>query len=209
MKIYEVLMRVETEDGMEPERVQQEFYDACENVPFGFDIINVTRGVPSMSLKDVDGLAERAHAGQVDKIGVPYIGHVRAVAAGLAPFGETAQMAGLLHDVLEDTKWTVEGLLGVGVPKPVVDIVQIVTKAPGVAYLGNLKTIVTSGSEVAVLVKIADNAHNSRPDRAQFLSTEQRTRLKSKYAAAREILWPAAARKDVEAIIEIVNPDLF
>jgi (p)ppGpp synthase/HD superfamily hydrolase len=209
MKIYEVLMRVEAEDGMEPERVSREFYDACENVPFGFDIINVTRGVQSMSLKDVDGLAERAHAGQVDKIGVPYIGHVRAVAAGLAPFGEIAQMAGLLHDVLEDTKWTVEGLLGVGVPKPVVDIVQIVTKTPGVAYLGKLKTIVTSGNEVAVLVKIADNAHNSRSDRAQFLSTEQRTRLKSKYAAAREILWPAATRKDVEAIIEIVNPDLF
>lgn len=209
MKIYEVLMRVEAEDGMDPEKIEQEFYAACEDVPFGFDIVNVTRGVQSMSLKDVDGLAERAHAGQVDKIGVPYIEHVRAVAAGLVMFGETAQMAGLLHDIIEDTKWTAEGLLGVGVPKPVVDIVQLVTKTPGVAYLGKLKEIVRSGNETAVLVKIADNAHNSRPDRAQHLSTEQRNRLKSKYAAARDILWPAATRKDIEAIVSIVNPDLF
>ena len=40
------------------------------------------------SVNEVDFMADCAHAGQVDKIGVPYIEHVRAVAAGLAPFGD-------------------------------------------------------------------------------------------------------------------------
>ena len=46
-----------------------------------------------LSVSEVDALAAEAHAGQVDKIGVPYIEHVRAVAAGLAPFGDELVMA--------------------------------------------------------------------------------------------------------------------
>ena len=35
-----------------------------------------------LTLPEVDALAVEAHAGQVDKIGVPYIEHVRAVSHG-------------------------------------------------------------------------------------------------------------------------------
>ncbi|MEU9863600.1 HD domain-containing protein [Streptomyces sp. NPDC047971] len=159
------------------------------------------------SVREIELLAEQAHAGQVDKVGVPYIEHVRAVAAGLAPLGEALVMAGFLHDVLEDTDWTADGLLGAGVPARVVAIVQAVTNQPGMAYEEKVRHI--TADPQATLVKIADNAHNSRPDRAAQLPPEIRERLAAKYRGARALLWPAADRADIESIVRIVNPALL
>ncbi|MET9500085.1 HD domain-containing protein [Streptomyces sp. NPDC006552] len=159
------------------------------------------------SVSDVDALAASAHAGQVDKIGVDYVEHVRAVAAGLTPFGDTLVMAGLLHDVLEDTDWSAEQLLNVGVPARVVEIVQAVTNQAGTAYAEKIRRITADPD--ATLLKIADNAHNSHPDRAAQLPADKRERLTAKYRAARAELWPAAERGDIEAIVRIVNPSLL
>ncbi|MBT2430560.1 HD domain-containing protein [Streptomyces sp. ISL-112] len=160
------------------------------------------------TVAEVDALAEAAHAGQFDKIGVPYIEHVRAVAAGLAPFGDELVMAGLLHDVIEDTDWTAEQLREAGVPGYVVALVEAVTNERGVPYEEKVARITGQGRD-ATLLKIADNAHNSHPDRAAQLSEEQRTRLAAKYRTARDILWPAAEHRDIETIINIVNPSLL
>lgn len=160
-----------------------------------------------LTLADVDALAAEAHVGQVDKIGVPYIEHVRAVAAGVAPFGVGLQMAGLLHDVLEDTALTSDDLLRAGVPASVVATVRRLTKAPGVAYRAMLQQITTDHS--ATLLKISDNAHNSVPARAARLTEAERQRLADRYRSARELLWPAVPVEDVRAIVEIVNPSLL
>lgn len=159
------------------------------------------------SVSEVDLMAERAHAGQVDKIGAPYIGHVRAVAAGLTPFGDELVMAGLLHDIVEDTGFTAEKLLDSGIPPRVVEIVETVTNQPGMTYEEKIKRITADSS--ATLVKIADNAHNSCPDRAAQLPQDKRKRLAAKYRTARATLWPAASRADVEAIVRTVNPALL
>lgn len=159
------------------------------------------------TVSDVEEFAAHAHAGQVDKIGVPYIEHVRAVAAGLTPFGDELVMAGLLHDVIEDTDWTAERLRVAGVPRHVVSVVEAVTNQPGVPYEEKIQRIVSDRH--AALVKIADNAHNSHPDRAAQLPEEKRARLAAKYRAARDVLWAAADVRDIEAIISIVNPSLL
>jgi (p)ppGpp synthase/HD superfamily hydrolase len=161
----------------------------------------------TLTVADVETLAERAHAGQLDKIGIPYIEHVRAVGRALAPFGPYAQMAGLLHDVLEDTEWTADRLRAAGVPTVVVDTVIAVTKVPGVSYEEMIKSI--AGKPRATLVKIADNAHNSLPERALVLAGPDRERLSAKYRAAREVLWPAARSLDVATIVGRVNPALL
>lgn len=108
-----------------------------------------------LSVSEVDALAAEAHAGQVDKIGVPYISHVRAVAAGLAPFGDDLTMAGLLHDIVEDTDWTAERLREAGIPAHVVDLVEAVTNVPGMPYEEKIARI--TANPHATLVKIADN----------------------------------------------------
>ncbi|GGU39159.1 HD domain-containing protein [Streptomyces violascens] len=159
------------------------------------------------SVSEVAALAESAHSGQVDKIGVAYFGHVRAVADGLEPFGDELVMAGLLHDVLEDTDWTAEKLLGSGIPARVVEIVEVVTNQAGMTYEEKIRRI--TADPQATLVKISDNAHNSRADRAAQLPADKRERLAGKYRAARAALWPAADPRDVEAIVRIVNPALL
>lgn len=160
------------------------------------------------TVSEVDALAAAAHVGQVDKVGVPYIEHVRAVAAGLAPFGDDLVMAGLLHDVIEDTDWTAEKLRDAGVPAHVVALVEAVTNERGVPYEEKVARITGRGRD-AVLLKVADNAHNSHPDRAALLPEERRARLASKYRAARGILWPAVEDRDIETIVRIVNPSLL
>lgn len=161
----------------------------------------------TLTVAQVDALAARAHSGQVDKIGVPYIEHVRAVAHGLAPLGGVLEMAGLLHDVIEDTDWTAEQLIDAGVPQPVVDLVRAVTKQPGVPYDEMIRQV--AADPLACLVKIADNAHNSLPERAARLPQDKRVRLAAKYAAARQVLWPAVERGHVETIVRRVNPALL
>ncbi|MFF3518093.1 HD domain-containing protein [Streptomyces sp. NPDC002573] len=159
------------------------------------------------TVEEVDNFVAKAHAGQVDRIGVPYVEHVRAVAAGLAPFGPELVMAGLLHDVIEDTDWTARQLMAVGVPAHVVSVVETVTNQPGVPYGEKIKRI--TGNRDATLVKIADNAHNSHPDRIARLPAEQRDRLAAKYRQARDTLWAAADGKHIEVVLSIVNPSLI
>ncbi|WP_328941334.1 HD domain-containing protein [Streptomyces sp. NBC_00250] len=159
------------------------------------------------TLAEVDALADRAHAGQTDKIGAPYVEHVRAVAAGLEPLGPHLAMAGLLHDVVEDTAWTAERLRAAGIPDHVVALVEAVTHTPGTPYEEKIRRITEDPD--ATLVKIADNAHNSRSDRAAALPPDKRERLAAKYRAARQTLWAAADPEHIATILRIVNPELL
>ena len=49
-------------------------------------------------------LAMQAHAGQTDKAGMPYIGHVMRVMQAGRTIDE--KIVGALHDIVEDTPWT-------------------------------------------------------------------------------------------------------
>ena len=70
-------------------------------------------------------LAYAAHAGQVDKAGMPYIFHPYEVA--LQVQAEEEVCAALLHDVVEDTDWTMEDLRAAGFPETVLEAVQLLT----------------------------------------------------------------------------------
>ncbi|MFE0682856.1 HD domain-containing protein [Streptomyces sp. NPDC058961] len=159
------------------------------------------------TVAEVEEFARLAHEGQIDKVGGPYIEHVRAVAAGLVPFGDHLVMSGLLHDVIEDTHWTAEQLRATGVPPHVVSVVEAVTNQAGMPYEEKIRRI--TADPKATLVKIADNAHNSHPARTDRLPPDQRIRLATKYRSARDLLWAAALERDVEAIVSIVNPSLL
>lgn len=160
-----------------------------------------------MDVPRAHAYASVAHALQKDKLGVPYIGHVRAVANGLSSFGDDFVIAGLFHDLLEDTEITAQDLLDAGTSARVVAVVEAVTNRPGVPYAEKLASI--AKNPAAVLVKISDNAHNSRPDRLEKLPPEVAVRLRAKYYKARDVLWPSAHPEHIRRIIEIVNPDLL
>jgi len=82
------------------------------------------------TLSDVIALAEFAHRNQVDKAGLPYIEHPRRVLAKVQAQGALpyVQMAAILHDVTEDTAFTPEILLTLGVPESAVEIVRLLDR---------------------------------------------------------------------------------
>lgn len=161
-----------------------------------------------MRIWEADLLATGAHKGQTDKLGEPYVNHVRAVARGLQLFPPHMVIAGLLHDIVEDTDWTVEHLREVGVPEAAVRIVSALTKQPGSTKKEQIDRVIAGGPD-AVLVKISDNAHNSHPDRAARLPEKDRERMAEKYKTARERLWAHAKKSDIETILTFVNPALL
>lgn len=133
-------------------------------------------------------LASKAHAGQADKLGEPYIYHPFSVAAQLDTPNEI--MAALLHDVVEDTDTTFKDLNDF--PPEVVAALRLLTRADGVPYEDYLQGI--RSNPLALRVKLADLAHNSDPGRLARLEQQGEegrktaARLKEKYTHAYQIL---------------------
>jgi hypothetical protein len=42
VKTYILTMRIEADDDVTAEQIREEIYDACEDVPFGFDITSIS-----------------------------------------------------------------------------------------------------------------------------------------------------------------------
>jgi|GEM_PF-5378353 len=144
--------------------------------------------VDPITIADVDRLADHYHRDQRDKSGRPYIHHPRAVAEFVAEAGGSThqRMAALLHDVVEDTEATIDGLADQGVPGPVLTLVEALTKRPGESYEDYLARVAAVPG--AALVKRADIRHNSLPDRMSRLRATTRARLLSKYRRASRML---------------------
>ncbi|MEA5456743.1 HD domain-containing protein [Sinomonas sp. JGH33] len=137
-----------------------------------------------------DGIAARAHQGQVDKAGAPYIEHPRRVTRRLLELWPhapaEAQAAALLHDVVEDTPVTIAQLRSAGFPDAVLTAVDAVTKRAGESteeYFARIRS-----DALAPWVKAADLADNTDPVRLGRLPEETRARLEAKYAKARRLL---------------------
>lgn len=104
-------------------------------------------------------IANKAHRGQTrhDRR-TPYIEHVKKVVS-LVGEDEDLQCIAWLHDVIEDSKHTVDTLYGLGVPLRIASLVsdELTHKKgqPYFEYIENVKTI-----EIATTVKIADIVAN-------------------------------------------------
>lgn len=106
-------------------------------------------------------IAAKAHEGQKDKEGQPYILH--ALRAMMSVRGEEAQMVAVLHDVIEDTSVTADDLRRAGFSERVVAAVLCVTHGKGESYADYV--VRCKGDEIARQLKLADLADNWRLDR--------------------------------------------
>ncbi|MGA5728746.1 HD domain-containing protein [Streptomyces seoulensis] len=146
-----------------------------------------------LTLTEVEDLARRAHAGQTDKAGRPYAGHLAAVAEGVrARGGDEEQIAAAwLHDSVEDDALTEEWLDGAALTPRTKAIVLALTKRPGEPPEEYARRILATPG--AALVKHADLAHNADPARLAVLDEPTRMRLAEKYTRMRALLGQAGA----------------
>ena len=104
-----------------------------------------------MTIEDALRLAIEAHDGQKDLDGNPVILHPMTV--GLAGRNREEIIAGLLHDVVEDTDFTFEDLLDRGVDEPIVEALRLLTHSKDMPYEDYVQRIAQSGNEIAIHVK--------------------------------------------------------
>ncbi len=134
-------------------------------------------------------LVRRLFQNKKDKANQPYIHHLRRVSDHLE---EELQIAGLLHDTVEDTEVTCFDLLEIGFSPEVVAFVYLVTK-PQIdtknktkeeklkIYEEEIDTIIRSKRKKVTLLKQADMEDNYNPERRKNLPKEKQEWFEEKY----------------------------
>lgn len=113
--------------------------------------------------KEALAFAVEAHKGQKDKGKKPYIYHPIYVAEHVE--GDIAKSVAYLHDVVEDTKYTLEDLQNAGFSDEIVDAVDVLTKREGMSYEKYIEKV--AKNPLATTVKLADLEHNSQISRIE------------------------------------------
>ena len=134
-------------------------------------------------------IVRRVFANILDKAGNPYIDHLYTVSQS---DDYISSVAGLLHDIIEDTNITALDLLEVGIDRDIVETVFIVTKPLKEktelseeerlqSYNVEIDSIINSGNPHALRLKMRDMKNNYDKKRLELLSSEQQEWLGKKY----------------------------
>ena len=108
------------------------------------------------TLEKAISIAVTAHQGQVDKANKPYILHPLRLMFKMN--SENEMIAAVLHDVVEDTDWTIEKLEVEGFSTEVLTAVKLLTHDKKIPYKKYIEAIKTNN--IALKVKLADLEDN-------------------------------------------------
>lgn len=128
-------------------------------------------------------LCFEAHKNQKDKSGMPYVFHPFHLAEQMTD--ETTTVVALLHDVVEDTSYTLQDLSDMGFSKQATDALALLTHDEAVPYMDYVAAI--KSNPIARAVKLADLRHNSDLTRLDEI-TDAALGRKAKYEKAIALL---------------------
>lgn len=128
-------------------------------------------------------LCFQAHKEQTDKSGIPYVFHPIHLAEQMKD--EDTTVVALLHDVVEDTEYTIADLEAMGFNERVIAAIKLMTHADDVPYMDYVAKI--KDNPIAKAVKLADLAHNSDITRMDVVDEKAEARVE-KYARAIQLL---------------------
>lgn len=128
-------------------------------------------------------IAIEAHTGYYDKNGQPYLGHVLRVMSA----GQTLRekITGALHDVVEDSDWTLEDLAEEGFYPEILDAVRALTHDDSETYDAYLVRV--AKNSLATRVKMNDLSDNMDVRRFRELDDTAVSRIR-KYLKAYKFL---------------------
>ena len=135
------------------------------------------------STKKALKLCFEAHKDQKDKSGLPYVFHPFHLAEQME--SEETTIVALLHDVVEDSAYTLEDLKNMGFSEAVTDAVALMTHVDGVDYMDYVAAI--KNNPIAKAVKLADLRHNSDITRLDVVD-EKALERREKYKKAIALL---------------------
>jgi (p)ppGpp synthase/HD superfamily hydrolase len=119
-------------------------------------------------------IAASAHQDQLDKNGTPYILH--PIRMMLKMDNVEQMIATVLHDVIEDTEWTLDHLRKEGFSDRIVDLVDLLSRRELETYDEFIERLRTD--PVAVKVKLADLEDNMDITRLPEITEKDISRLK-------------------------------
>lgn len=128
-------------------------------------------------------IAVEAHKGQKDRYGKTYIFHPIRIMMKMESL--TDKIVAILHDVVEDSNWTVEQLEKEGFPQEITKAVDTISKKDGEAYSDYIERV--RENAIATRVKLADLEDNMDLRRIELMNEETINRLKI-YRNAYQIL---------------------
>ena len=128
-------------------------------------------------------LCFEAHKNQTDKSGVPYVFHPFHLAEQMS--SEITVITALLHDVVEDTDYTIDDLREMDFGEEVIEALALLTHDDSEPYMDYVARI--KENPIARAVKLADLEHNSDMSRLSVVDDYALKRAE-KYKAAIEIL---------------------
>jgi (p)ppGpp synthase/HD superfamily hydrolase len=128
-------------------------------------------------------IAAQAHMGQRDKGGAPYILHPLRMMMRME--SEAAMMAAVLHDVVEDSDWTMEQLRGEGFSEEVLLAVDCLTRRGGESYDEFVAR--AQANPIARRVKIADLEDNMNVKRIGEVTAKDLARIEQYHRAWRAL----------------------
>ena len=124
-----------------------------------------------------------AHKNQTDKSGMPYVFHPFHLAEQMVD--EKTTVVALLHDVIEDTEYTIDDLKNMGFSDDILSAIALMTHTDGVPYMEYVAKIKTNS--IAKAVKLADLRHNSDMSRLDKVTIHDCERAE-KYKKAIDLL---------------------
>ncbi|HEY0735347.1 MAG TPA: HD domain-containing protein [Herpetosiphonaceae bacterium] len=132
-------------------------------------------------------IAAQAHQEQRDKAGAPYILHPLRMMAQMR--GEDERIVAVLHDLIEDTEWTLDQLRAEGFSDDVLEAIDCLTRRDDESYEAFIER--ASHNELARKVKLADLEDNMDLRRIAEVTDKDLERL-HKYHRARQMLLTAS-----------------
>jgi (p)ppGpp synthase/HD superfamily hydrolase len=131
-------------------------------------------------LEKAISIAVKAHENQKDKAGMPYILHPLYIMLKMET--ESEKIAAVLHDVIEDTGYSLDNLKKEGFSDEIITALDCLTRRNEEDYFQYIER--AASDSIAKKVKIADLEHNMDLKRLDDITDEDISRIVKKYKPA-------------------------